>query len=226
MNQEWPQTLHTACIRNEPRQALQIIQAEMPSAQDINECLFSAAYYGNIEVLSHIIEIPTLDPRIFDLTALLERSIKLKQFEIATYLIDRPGMGEHDLNVVLYSRSWQEYEPLKAKTDHILKLISQTNQALLRHQSFMGRLDYVKHIVESKDYYDLYPSLCVAAISNKIEVLAYLFNKVGQTLRHEQIRRLIVQADSEACQWLEKAILHQNLGENLVEKEGASRLKI
>lgn len=222
MNQE----LHIACIRNEAKKALHIIQTEALPASYINECLASAVLHGNIEVLSSVVEAPKIDSRIFDVTALLEKSVGLKQYEIITYLVGHPSIGELDLNVVLYSRGWQEYEPLKRKVDHFFKLICQTNQQNLWHQASLGRLDVVKHIVESKNYYDLYPSLLVAATCNKVEIVAYLFEKAGSKLRYEQIRKLLAQATNESKQWLEKAVLHQNLGENLVEKEAASKLKI
>ena len=146
MNQE----LHIACIRNEAKKALHIIQTEALPASYINECLASAVLHGNIEVLSSVVEAPKIDSRIFDVTALLEKSVGLKQYEIITYLVGHPSIGELDLNVVLYSRGWQEYEPLKRKVDHFFKLICQTNQQNLWHQASLGRLDVVKHIVESK----------------------------------------------------------------------------
>ncbi|HDR9189402.1 TPA: hypothetical protein QDB51_003492 [Burkholderia vietnamiensis] len=220
------QDLHIACIRDESEKTLQTVQTETLPAAYINECLASAVLHGNIEVLSSIVEASKFDPRVFDLTALLEKSVGLKQFEITSYLVGHPSIGELDLNVVLYSRGWQEYEPLQRKVNQIFKLICQTNQQNLWHQASLGRLDVVKHIVESKNYYDLYPSLLVAATCNKVEIVAYLFDKAGSILRHEQIRKLLAQATNESKQWLEKAVLHQNLGENLVEKEAASKLKI
>ena len=84
----------------------------------------------------------------------------------------------------------------------------------------------VKHIVESKNYYDLYPSLLVAATCNKVEIVAYLFERRAPSSDMSKSEKLLAQATNESKQWLEKAVLHQNLGENLVEKEAASKLKI
>lgn len=224
MEQQQIESLHKAFVYNEVDNALNILEQEIPP--DINEYLYTAIYYGNLEVFSKTIEYPKIDCRILNMNYFLEQALRLKQFEIVSYLVDRTDIDEEGLNIILYSKAHEENINLYNKTKEKFRLIHETDQQQLWYKASRADLEGVKTIVESKNYYDLFPALFAATNNNNIEVVIYLFEETGNKLRYEQIKKLLFKVENESQQWLEKRILQNTLMVNLKERKDATKLKI
>lgn len=189
----------------------------------INQVLSILLKQGRLDDMRSIIEVS--DEHLLDLMTLLREACEHGMFDATTYLLGLPRIGEHDVNLVIKTNSdWKNHVPLNGKVAEILSVIDSTKQKHLWKAAHEGDLETAKSIVESKDYFDLYPSLYVAASSDHVETFIYLFGK--SDLRNDQHRTIRSASGPETRMWINNYYLRLKLGSDLEEKEQATRKKI
>ncbi|PRD76151.1 hypothetical protein C6P74_23975 [Burkholderia multivorans] len=221
MNEE----LYVSTYKGDHERTLGILRnKENASVADIQDALSLAILKNHLNIVSSVVESNILDFRDYRLSIMLLDSCTLGHYDIATYLMDLPTFGEHDLNIVIDNKSETAHNPFMRKIHEKLAQLNSTRQKELWHAAHEGDLPLVKEIVETKNYFDLYPSLNTAGSKDRIEIVAFLFER--SDLRHEQLRRLLATSGAGTKLWIQNCLLRQNLTSTLEEKEKCSRQKI
>ncbi|WP_459190590.1 hypothetical protein [Ralstonia pseudosolanacearum] len=216
--------LYVSTYKGDHEETLSILKNGAYTVADFQEVLSLAILKNRVGVVTTVIESNMLDFRDYKLSIMLLDSCILGHYDIATYLMDLPTFGEHDLNIVIDNKGDTTHNPFRGKIHEKLAQLKETRQKELWQAGHEGDLVLVKEIVESGDYFDLYPSLNTAAASDHVEIVAYLFEKA--TLRHEQLRRLLATSDAQPKLWIQNHILRRNLLNTLKEKDKSSQQKI